>query len=247
MPDNQPSTPASVERTATGEIKNQGQTTAPAVTTPQTSTTTEPATTTPASTTTETKDDASLVNQGQGASLANQAPPATGAPEAYEAFNVPDGYSLDEETIKEASAIFKKHNLSQAQAQEYVDLYTASTREALNAPYEAWRETQKQWVSEVKADPFLGPRLSQVQNTIAKAIDHIGQRNPNLATNFRQAMDFTGAGNNPAFIRMLYEMASMLTEGQHVQGRGPSPAGQQRIATMPSAAQAMYPNLPSGT
>ena len=129
---------------------------------------------------------------------------------------------------------------------KYVDFYVAKTHESFNAPYQAWRDTQQQWIKEVKADPFLGPRLSQVQNTISRGIDQIARQNPKLADNFRQAMDYTGAGNNPHFIRMLYEMASTMTEGGHVAGKGPSPAGQRREGgQLPSAAQAMYPNLPS--
>jgi hypothetical protein len=107
-----------------------------------------------------------------------------------------------------------------------------------------WQETQEQWVKEVKADPELGPRLNEVKTTISRAID--GLNNPKLARDFREAMDFTGAGNNPAFIRAFYKLAQMVTEGGHVAGGGPSAAGQKRAGEMPSAAQAMYPNLPTG-
>lgn len=243
MPDNQPSTPdsAGVPRTADGTIANQGQTTTAAATTPQTSTTPE----TPPTTETKT-DDKTLINQ-EGKSLANQTQAeATGAPEAYAAFKVPEGYTLDEDIAKEAGALFKERGLTQEQAQKFVDFYVAKTNEAVNAPYEVWRETQAEWVKQVKADPFLGPRLSNVTNTISKAIDLISKDNPKLAEGFRQVMDFTGAGNHPAFIRMFYEMASRLTEGTHVAGTGPSPAGQRREGQRPTAAQAMYPNLPSG-
>jgi len=240
MPDNQPATPdsAGVDRTATGAIADKAQTTTPAATTPQTTTTTE-ATSPPS-------EDKSLVNQTE-KSLANQAPPAAGdgAPDAYEAFNVPEGYILDEETAKEAGGIFKTMNLTQTQAQKLVDFYVAKTNDTLNQPYEAWRQTQQKWVQEVKNDPFMGPRLNHVTSTISKAIDVVAKNNPALAEGFRSVMDFTGAGNNPHFIRMFYEMASLITEGGHVAGRGPSPVGQQAPGQgVPTAARAMYPNLP---
>jgi len=135
-------------------------------------------------------------------------------------------------------------NLSQAQAQQLVDFYTAKTTESANQPYEAWNSMQEQWVKEVKADPQIGPRLNEVKTTIARAID--GLNDPKLAASFREAMDFTGAGNNPAFIKAFYKLAQMVTEGGHVAGSGPSTASQRRAGEVPSAAQAMYPNLPTG-
>ena len=237
MSDNQPATQDSsgVDRTPTGAIADKAQTTTPAATTPQTSTTQEP------------KDEPSLVNQ-ETKSLANQAPAAApasqAAPEAYEAFNVPEGYVLDEEVAKQAGGLFKSMNLTQAQGQELVDFYVSKTNEAANAPYEVWRQMQAQWQKEVRSDPVLGRNLPQVTQTISRAIDTVARNNPKLAEGFRAVMDYTGAGNNPHFIRMFYEMAQLITEGQHVAGRGPSPAGQRLEGSMPSAAKAMYPNLP---
>jgi hypothetical protein len=220
-------TPEGVARTPTGEIANQGSTTGEG-TTPQTSTT---ATETP-----------SLANQS-GESLANQKTEApAGAPTEYAQFTVPDGYELDAGVAKEATGIFKSMNLNQAQAQQLVDFYTAKTVESANQPYQAWQQTQEEWVKEVKADPQLGPKLNEVKTTISRAID--GLNDPKLAQSFREAMDYTGAGNNPAFIKAFYKLAQMVTEGGHVAGSGPSPQGQKRAGEVPSAARAMYPNLP---
>ena len=223
--------PEGVARTPTGEIANVGSTTGEG-TTPQTSTTP-----------TETP---SLANQ-PGESLANQkpaAPTGDGAPTEYSQFTVPDGYELDPGVAKEAAGIFKGMNLNQAQAQQLVDFYTQKSAESANQPFQAWNDMQEKWVAEVKADPLIGPKLNEVKTTIARAID--GLNDPKLAASFREAMDFTGAGNNPAFIKAFYKLAQMVTEGGHVAGGGPSAAGQKRAGEMPSAAQAMYPNLPAG-
>jgi hypothetical protein len=134
-------------------------------------------------------------------------------------------------------------NLPQAEAQKLVDFYSSKTLEAVNAPYDAWRKTQEEWVKQVKADPTIGPRLSQVTQTISRAIDSLGDAR--LATEFRAAMDYTGAGNNPAFIKAFYKLAQLVTEGGHVAGKGPSAAGQQRPGTTAGmGARAMYPTLP---
>jgi len=222
-------TPEGVARTPTGEIASQTQTTGTG-TTPQTSTTP-----------TETP---SLANQ-PGESLANQKTEGKaegGAPETYATFTVPEGYTLDEAVSKEASAIFKAMNLPQAAAQQLVDFYTAKTTESANQPYQAWNDMQEQWVKEVKNDPQMGPRLNEIKTTISRAIDGLGD--PKLAQSFREAMDFTGAGNNPAFIKAFWKLAEKITEGGHISGNGPSPQGQRRQGETPSAARAMYPNLP---
>jgi hypothetical protein len=56
-------------------------------------------------------------------------------------------------------------------------------------------------------------------------------------------MDYTGAGNNPAFIRAFFKLAERLVEGSHVTGKGPVQVRQDGTSGRPSAAAAMYPNL----
>ena len=227
MSEPQATTPEGLARTPTGEIASQTQTTGQG-TTPQTSTT--------------PTESPSIANQ-PGESVANQKPTTEGgAPEAYNTWTVPEGFQLDEGVSKEIGGLFKSMNLSQEQGQKLVDFYTAKTAESANQPYQVWQETQEAWVKEVKADRELGPRLNEVKTTISRAID--GLNDPVLAKNFREAMDYTGAGNNPAFIKAFWKLAQMVTEGGHVAGGGPSQASQRRAGETPSAAKAMYPNLP---
>jgi len=95
----------------------------------------------------------------------------------------------------------------------------------------------------MKADPDIGHKLQEVKQTISKAID--GLSDPKLAADFRAAMDYTGAGNNLAFAKVFFKLASLVTEGGHVAGTGPSRFGQGRPGAQPdSAAHAMYPALP---
>ena len=163
-----------------------------------------------------------------------------GAPEKYEPFKVPEGFTLDETVAKEAGDLFKGMNLTQDQAQQLVDFYTAKTEAAAKAPYEAWTTIQEQWKSEIKADPEIGGKLDQVKASVGKLYDALGD--PKLVAGFKEAMEFTGAGNNPAFVKALYKLSQMVTEGGAVRGRGPvevkSPGGAPA-----SAAKAIYPNL----
>lgn len=165
-----------------------------------------------------------------------------GPPEKYEDFKVPEGYVLDPEVAKEATDLFKETGLTQEGAQKFVDFYAAKTKEAFEAPFKAWADTQEKWVSELKNDPEIGGKLDLVKATVSKAIDGLP---PQMAKDFRDAMEFTGAGNNPAFVRAFYALASKLTEGQHIAGRPTSSDGQQP-GRKPTAAEAIFPNLAKG-
>lgn len=179
--------------------------------------------------------EASLVN----AEVKPEAKPE-GAPEKYEAFKIPDGYEANEPVLTEATGVFKDLGLSQGQAQKLVDFYSKISANAANEGVKLWQDTQTAWRDEVKNAPDIGgAKLGQVMATINKAINTIGDAK--VISEFREAMNITGAGNNPNFIRAFYALAQKLTEGGPVSGRPES----QKAPT--SAAAAMYPNLkPAG-
>lgn len=172
---------------------------------------------------------------------------AEGAPETYADYKVPEGFTLNPEIKAKADPIFKEMGLSQDQAQKLVDTYTELTKEAAQAPIKQWQDTVKAWGEEAANHPDLRGKLGpgkEINVTIGKALDSIGDAT--LASEFRQLMDLTGAGNHPAFIRVIHALAARITEGTHVTGNGPSPAGQSKPGTPPpSAAAAMWPTLPS--
>lgn len=230
-------------RTETGAIKDQ---TAPAPVTTSSSEKTEPEKAPPAADkpADPAKTDKSLLNDG------DKKPEAEGekkpeakatVPEKYE-FKLPEGFTLDEPTAASASELFKKHGLPQEAAQELVDFYAKQAVALRDAPMKAYQDMRKGWRGEVKADPVIGGKLDQVKTTVAKAIDGLGDAK--LANDFRDAMDLTGAGDNPAFIRVFYRLAQAVTEGKAVSGNGPAPVKAPGQSAIPSAARALYPNLP---
>jgi hypothetical protein len=181
------------------------------------------------------KDPTSLLNERQGNN-----PDAV--PDKYE-FKLPEGYELDETVGKEVTTLFKEIGLDQPSAQKLLDFYVTKAGDAAEAPYRAWETLNNKWKDEVKADPDLGKRLPEVRTTVSKAIDSVG--GPELAKAFREAMNTTGAGNHPAFVKMFWKLAQMVTEGGHVSGKGPSAEGQKAPDAAPlTAARALYPNNP---
>jgi hypothetical protein len=248
MPETSPTTPdaAGVTRTPTGEIADQSPTGTPA----PTETIVRPPPTTIQSKETPTKSESKADGKtaDSGKSLLNEkSEEAKGAPEKYTDFTAPEGFVLDQDVVKEASALFKKHNLSQGQSQELVDFYIKQTKEAFEAPFNAYVDKRQEWRDTINADPEIGgSKLNGVKVSIGKLIDSFGDAA--TAEAFREAMDYTGAGDNPAVVRGLYALAKRLTEGGPVRGGGPSTEGQRAPGEgRPSAAQAIFPNLPSSS
>ena len=230
--------PEGVARTGDGTLADQTSTVegSEATTTPETKTET------PAKSEGKT-----LLTEGKKEEAKTEEKKVEGAPDKYNDYTVPEGYTLDAEVKGEADKVFKGLGLSQEQAQSLVDFYTAKTTEAFKAPFDAYQAVTDGWRQESENHPDLKGKLGpgkEVSVRISKFLDGIGDAQ--LAKDFREHMDITGAGNHQAFIRVLDHFAQRLTEGTHVAGKGPSEAGQSRPGQAPkTAAQSMYPNLPS--
>lgn len=175
--------------------------------------------------------------------------PPSGAPESYTAWKLPEGYEFDAGVQEEAGALFKELNLSQEQSQKLIDLYTKHGLRSGDEAINSWLETRREWRESLKNDPVLGKLAgsdgnfgpdSPLVSTINRALT--GLQNPKLVSDFKAAMELTGAGDNPAFVRVLHALASQVTEGTSHASGGPVAAAAKRPAT---AAAAIYPNLPS--
>ena len=181
--------------------------------------------------------------EGDKAPEGDKKPAASAVPEKYE-FKAPEGATVDAKLVEEVTPLFKEMGLSQENAQKLFDFHTKTVADAQAAPMKAYEEMRDAGRKEIVADKALGDGKSdlrpEVKADIAKAIDSL----PN-AKEFRAAMDLTGAGDNPAFVRAIAHFAKQLSEGTAVRGAGPSPAGQTApgAAARPSAANSLYPNL----
>lgn len=168
-------------------------------------------------------------------------------PDKYE-FKAPEGRELDAKAIEAATPIFKELGLTQDQAQKLIDLQVARDTEAATASEKLVSDTRAEWRDKVVKDPTLGDGKDnlrpEVKANIAKAMASL---TPEMKTSFTEALDMTGAGDNPAIIAAMNAFGKMLSEGTAVRGGGPSPNGQHAPGTnvKPTPAQAMYPKLPS--
>ena len=145
-----------------------------------------------------------------------------------------EGMKIDKKdpAFSEFSNITKKHGLKHEAAQEYVDLYAKTVKSAADKPYQIWRDTQKGWQDEVMRDTELGGQnFDNVRRVIGTALQEYGD--PGV----KSALDFTGAGNNPAIIRTMYRMAKALAEP------GPVSAEPPKSTKPDSPGAALYPHL----
>ena len=231
-------------RSTTGEILDQATVTE---TKPATSTTTETPATTPSTTTTETKPAETKPAEG------DKKPDAPAVPEKYE-FKAPENYTLDPKLLETVTPLFKELGLTNEQAQKLVDIQISREIAAAKAPQETYEATRTKWQAETTSHPDIKNLVDKdsgktgidaVKIVMGRALNAIGDSA--LAAEFKSAMDLTGAGDNPAFVRTFLKRADFVTEGKHVAGKGPSIAGQREPGktALPTAAQALYPGLPS--
>lgn len=139
-------------------------------------------------------------------------------------------------------------NLSQDQAQQLVDFYTKQTTAAFEAPFKAYVDMKQQWTDEVMRE--YGSAIEPGGKHFRAVGGLLSQLGPDVEPAFREAMDLTGVGSHPAFVKAFIKLAEMLGEGTSTQqGRGPSPLGQTPggVVERPSAASAIYPHLPSAS
>lgn len=223
-----------IARTPDGTIAPQTPV-SPPITTPPTL---EPGTTPPSN-------NGTVLNQNE---PPKPEPAAVGAPDKYTDFKVPDGFQLDPDAIAKATPVFKELGLNQDAAQKLVDTYRELTEQAVAAPREAYLKLTSDWLKEAQDHPDLRGKLGpgqEVNVRIGQLLSSLPDQK--LASDFREAMDLTGVGNHPAFIRVFDHVAKLLTEGKHVAGNGPSPGGQSRpgASSQPGAAAAIWPGLKS--
>ena len=153
--------------------------------------------------------------------------PEVAVPEAptYGEFKLPDGATVDGEQLEQATALFKEAGLPHEQAQKFIDLALSREQAAATRGVQAFVDLQTKWVSEIKADPEIGgTRFEASMASASRAIDRLGV--PGL----REALNLTGAGNNPAIVKAFVRLGQMVSEDRFMPGRNAAPAASRSPA-----------------
>ena len=156
-------------------------------------------------------------------------------PKTYAEFKLPEGVKLDEALLKEGAPLFKEAGLTQDGAQKFVDFYAKQRAQDLVNQRQAWGDFQAGWVKEAKADAEFGKdKFDASMGTVRKAITTFA-KTPAEVKAVDEALNLTGAGNNPAILRLLYRAG--LAVGEDKISAGGQPAFDKK-----DAASVMFPN-----
>ena len=156
-------------------------------------------------------------------------------PKTYAEFKLPEGVKLDEALLKEGTPIFKEAGLTQEGAQKFVDFYASQRAKDFANQQKAWGDFQAGWVKEAKADAEFGKdKFDASMGVVRKAITTFA-KTPAEVKAVDEALNLTGAGNNPAILRLLYRAG--LAVGEDKISAGGQPAFDKK-----DAASVMFPN-----
>lgn len=134
-------------------------------------------------------------------------------PEAY-TFQMPEGMELDADAAAEFSAIAKDRKFTQEEADKFTKV-AISMRERDAARY---LDMVDGWVNEVKTDKEIGgDKLQATLATTKKVMDTFGT--PEL----KEALEKSGYGNHPAFIKFVHQVGTHLSEDVFVKGGNTAP------------------------
>ena len=159
----------------------------------------------------------------------------------YEAVKMPDGVTRDQPAVQDFLKQAAADGMPLEKAQAYVDSVAPKLKAAVEAPYKAWEDMQTKWIGELKEDKEVGgAKLQENLGFAAKALDTFaGAADSVEGKAVREALEFTGAGNNPAMVRMMVRIGKKLAES------GPL-GGSSKTADKDLAAM-MYPSMGAKT
>lgn len=159
---------------------------------------------------------------------------ADAAPESYEEFVLPEGLEVDTDLSEKFTEVAKDLNLTQEQAQKLVDLQTSqlveNAEKAAAAAEQYWTDIKNEWVEAGKGDEEIGGAKYEEATRDAKVfLSKFGNEA------LEEALEFTGVGDHPEFIRVFAAAGKAMKEDKLHSGSGGSDAPK-------SLAERMFPN-----
>lgn len=149
----------------------------------------------------------------------------------YAEFKMPEGFKAEAEKIQGYTNILGKFGIPQEAGQELIDFHASQMRQAMEQvqkqQVDTFNDTQRQWVKEIDKE-FGNKRDTAIQN--AKwVIDQYGGTKAQKEELWG-VLNFTGAGNHKATIRVFNNLAKQLRERGAPQITQAAPANQGNAA-----------------
>lgn len=153
-----------------------------------------------------------------------------GAPEAYGEFTVPEGIEIDASVLEQFQGTAKELNLSQDQAQKLIDMQSDLAKVSTAKAEAAWADQQTKWREAAENDEEFGKGKYDESVSIARSgMLEIG------GSPLARALEETGMGNHPEFIRFMYRVGKATRDDNFHFGKDASSAPK-------SHADVLYPD-----
>ncbi len=151
-------------------------------------------------------------------------------PIEYTDFKLPDGMNVDAAKLTEFKTLAAELGLPQEGAQKMLDIYTNQIKAVADGPMNAWRDLQTTWRNEVINDPVIGGQ--NLDRNLAATKSGLNALLGDQAGKFFDALNVTGAGNNPDIVRALFTVAKAHAPATPVNGGPGSSAPRSAGATL---------------
>jgi hypothetical protein len=165
----------------------------------------------------------------------------------YEPFKLPDGIAADPTKMAAYTELLGKHAITQEVGQELVSLHTAAIQDmAVHMAAEqhrAFADTRAEWREQIKSDERMGGSAFQTtQAAVARMRDMFVPEADRAG--FNEFLRVTGAGDHPAFWRVLLNAARHFDEPSLPPpspkpptdiGRNPAKGGRRSLYDHPSS------------
>lgn len=181
-----------------------------------------------AETSTETKPEGEQKPEGEKSEV-------EGAPDEYKDFSLPEGAQADAEAMTEFKNFAKSENLTQDQAQKYVDLHVRAIDKVLAGQQERWNALKEDWRTQTLADKELHGADGKADEAISIAKSAVTKLGGEA---LQMELDRLGVSNNPLLVKAFYKAGKAMQDDDFVFGGG---SGDTR-----SPAQKLFPSMKGG-
>jgi hypothetical protein len=162
---------------------------------------------------------------------------SAGAPDKYD-LKAPEGREYDNEILAKFSDAAKNLNLTNEQAQGFLNEMGAALETRMTAQLKSVRQA---WAESSTTDKeFGGDKLSENMSVAKRALDAFGTES------LRSLLNESGLGNHPEIIRFMYRTGRAISQDTMVNGTA-SASRSRGPMTFGDAATMLYANQPNQT
>lgn len=141
------------------------------------------------------------------------------APEEYADFTLPEGVQVDNDLMDKFKDLAKEMNLTQENAQKFVDMQTATLKSSNDTQATKAKETVAKWRTELENDSeFGGSNFDANEKIVHHAVRTYGGDDIDV---IERTLNQTGLGNFPPFVKMLWRIGQGIQEDNFESGGTP--------------------------